>query len=196
MSLSLPWYVSLIIGIAGVVVGTFLRPIVDDWFAQKRKTLHIFVTDIPVTFHPPSAEMQVSWAGVDVDRIIITNFSFRNKTGRTLRNIRVEAKPGSGDAEHNYEIVIDDLQKAKMDVDEDSDAVVFVFDYIEPGATIKGRMISDQTSDIISAGLSDIEIRRTEGSDDSSIMKKALGQVTVAVGAASAMSLAITVLNN
>ncbi|HEV7660946.1 MAG TPA: hypothetical protein VGO55_13990 [Allosphingosinicella sp.] len=148
-------------GIGGVLLGTFLRPLVEDWFALRRKTLHVVIHESS-EFQAPHESVVLSWHGEDLHRLIQTGFRLENRTGRTLRNFRVEIGASSPAKDRQiHAIYLQPDSRARYSIDEDGEKSIVEFELLEPKARLSGSMLSNYTDKIDFSCLDDVEIRRT-----------------------------------
>ena len=176
-------------GLFGIVLGSVLRPVVEDWFARQRKTLHV-VLQPSSEFKAPHKSVQFSWEGNSLSRLIQTGFSIENRTRHTLRNFRVEvSSPEPKNADDVCSTYVAADGSARFEVNESGNLIILNVDFLEPSAKLKGALLSNYTDQVHFASLDDIELRRTTPFDTGGMvrflagMASAGGLVAIATGA-------------
>ena len=147
-------------GIFGVILGTIARPYFEEWFARRKKTLHVVVYE-PSEFRTPHDSVVLSWHGESVHRIVQSGFRLENRTGRTLRNFRLEigAKIIARD-DQLHSVYLEESDKARFSADNDDLRTQYLFELMEPNATVSGSLLSNYSVDLQVIALDDLELRR------------------------------------
>ena len=180
-------------GLLGIVLGTFLRPFVEEWFAQRRKTLHVLIQE-PSEFRAPHESVLLQWHGEELRRLIQTGFRIENRTNRTLRNFRLEiGAPETNETNHVHAVYLESDGGARYSVNEEGYRSIFEFELIERNTALSGSMLSNFAHEVKFISLDDVELRKIRGDGAGGIWRylagvlSALGLVSMA-GAAAALA--------
>jgi hypothetical protein len=146
-------------GVFGVVLGTITRPYFEEWFARRKKTLHVIVYE-PSEFRAPHDSVVLSWRGEPTDRIIQSGFRLENRTGRTLRNFRLEigANVAARD-DQLYAVYLESSAKARFSSNNSHLSTQYLFELMEPNAMVSGSFLSSYPVGLQVIALDDLEIR-------------------------------------
>ncbi|WP_126175029.1 hypothetical protein [Tsuneonella rigui] len=148
------------IGFSGLLLGLVLRPIAEEWYSRRKKTLHIRVSE-PSVFRAPHEKVLLKWEDETLSKIYQTGFTISNLTGRTLRGVSLEiqAPKPVGDKDF-YSVYLSEGGGCRWDeLDADAEGSLFEFEYIQPKASIQGSMISTYTDQIEFVSHDDFEVR-------------------------------------
>lgn len=152
--------VTAIAGIFGVVLGTVARPYFEEWFSRRKKTLHVVINE-PSEFWAPHDSVVLSWHGETTRRIVQNGFRLENRTGRTLRNFRLEigAKLIARD-DQLHAVYLEESDRTRFTADDEGLRTHYFFEFFEPDATVSGSLLSNYSADLQVVALDDLELRR------------------------------------
>jgi hypothetical protein len=85
---------AIFFSLVGAILAAYLKPMFDDWFAQKRRTIEIKWKDIYET-KTPHESVKMEWNDHRFQSLHTANFVITNRSGRTQRDFAILAKVAS-----------------------------------------------------------------------------------------------------
>ena len=158
-----PILVPVAAALAGVVLSPFLLTFVQEWFANRRKTIEVRTLDDITEFTPPSDKIIIDWDGDNVKSLVKVGFQIANTTGRTLRNFKVEVGPDrdpSAADKFQTDIQVDD--RARFTKQPGTSFDIYEFEFVENNVILRGTMLSSYARRLKFCGLGDVELRRLD----------------------------------
>ncbi|WP_155805989.1 hypothetical protein [Erythrobacter litoralis] len=148
------------IGFSGLLLGLILRPWVEEWFARRKKTIHVRISE-PSVFRAPHEKVLLKWENETLSKIHQTGFTVSNLTGRTLRGVSLEVQaPNPIGKKDFYSVYLSEGSGCRWEeVDYDAAGSLFEFEYLQPKAEVQGSMISTYTDQIEFVSHDDFEVR-------------------------------------
>jgi len=165
----MPAWAAPLIGLAGVIIGALLRPIVDNYFELRKKTLRINLSENKVETLPAHDAMKITWEGRVISRIIRYRFSISNKTGRTLRNfaIRLELVDKMRVQDEEFVLSTSILERSGAKFEEvatdGTERRLYKFEYFEPNVNLEGFAVSNAEGELKFTTPDDLEISTKHG---------------------------------
>jgi hypothetical protein len=178
----------------GVVLGVLLRPVVEDWFAQKRKSIHV-VLDDPGEIKTPHETVKLEWRNHKIDRILTLQFKILNRTGRTIRNLDIFVNLPNKKKVNDFAYVAFESSKTsdfESDFSEGESTKISIR-RLDRGSQIVGSVISSYSSDISVFTEQDYEIFLVRSR--ASLFKKILDQISIALPIAAASGAAASAIS-
>jgi hypothetical protein len=184
---NLPLIITVAAGVFGVVLGALLRPIAEDWFARRRKTLHVVIDFVNVV-KTPHESVKLEWRDHKIDKLVVFGFKVKNRTGRTLRNFALELSLQStpSEADFAYITLQGDRSARFEEVRNTGTSAEYKFQYIKPKGSASGSVVASYQSALSAFTMDDYEVKITKSSDVH--IGKLLGQVMGALTFAAAAS--------
>lgn len=151
-----------LIGLFGVLLGALLRPYIEEAFKRRRDSLYLeFEQGTTSLLSDSNKDLQLRIGDQVVDRVFIRNFMIRNRTKRTLRDLkatfRFEYKQGVAERRQKITIYKSSDAEATLDVPNENPFVV-TFARFDRGGKISGRVLSTYLGELKAFTDSDIEV--------------------------------------
>lgn len=151
------------VGVAALILGVYLRPIIEEWFSNRQKTLEITASDNVVEIPIPDGEFTVDWHGAPIDRIVKADFRLANRTGRTLRNFALEIGPSIPPQPNNrFETYVQMDERARFIKSDGHNCRIYKFEFVEPKVVLHGFLLSNYSRRVKFCALGDVELRRRD----------------------------------
>ena len=152
-------------GVFGVVLGAILKPMVEDWFNERRKTIRISYDELNV-IKTPHQSVSMEWNGHKFFSLKNMSFDIKNITGRTQRDFTIDfhviAKPTANDFSY-IAMEKSDGVRFEFAVQEGTDFQLKM-EHLPVGASLTGAMISSYADNFTASTKDDFELKMTNRS--------------------------------
>jgi hypothetical protein len=157
------------IGVIGIIIGLFLRPLVEGAFERKRKTLHFETSEAPTSIGKfPMQGMRMSWHGHEFEEWNVKTFNFYNRTGRTLRGVELKFFKTDNETQNEekyklFDCVFFDHPSAPMDyLESENNWCGVIIEHLPPKCFIRIDVVDTFSGPVSVISPSDIELAKID----------------------------------
>ncbi|RRQ52179.1 hypothetical protein D7D48_04740 [Sphingorhabdus wooponensis] len=143
----------------GVILGAFLKPLLDQWYERKKKTVKIML-DKPISLVTPHQDLKFQWQAHSFGELINSPIEIRNASGVTLRKFTIKFEAPAKPTEKNFGyfgITESDGCRIK-DFQAENENWDLVIEHFERNGFIKANLLSDYARSISVHTMDDIEL--------------------------------------
>jgi hypothetical protein len=163
----MPSWLAVLSTLTGVIIGALLRPLLDNYFELRKKTLRVDLSAGKSESILPDDAMKIIWGSRTFSRLVQRPFTIENRSGRTLRDfeLRIDLLDQSSlpDGEELlFEVVMSEHQSARFEnvtnTNSTRPANTFSFSYAEPKSMVHGFAVANCDGVLKFTSPSDLEI--------------------------------------
>lgn len=163
----MPGWLAVLSTLAGVIIGALLRPLLDNYFELRKKTLRVDLSAGRSESILPDKHMQIVWGTRTFTRLVRRPFTIENRSGRTLRDflLRIELLDQAGlpaGEDLLFEVVMSEAHSTSFENVTNANAMRpangFKFAYFEPKGKVHGYAVANCEGELKVTSPDDLEI--------------------------------------